>query len=368
MEQEQISAVEESEKIIESTAEETDRSGERSGEGAKAQDADGSREQSDGLSYSEKQREKFEKSKALKRGLIEEAKGLVDSTQWNLTFEKQKELMERWKKSGYAAEENESLWEEFQEARKGFFDNRKKHFAQMDEMRVKAAEAKKALIEEVRGMNFSEETYEADSKKMDDIFTRWKNAGFAERKENDRLWDEFNEARAGFSAIRDSFRKKQDEEFEEKRAKKRSLIEATKEILKTGDIGKDNTEKIKALNLQWKEVGFSGKKGSQELWDEFKSAQDEFWNVKRERAAKRSEEGITKLQEAINRRRHKIDSIKENTKSLSSKVMQPGNGEMTKRYLEWMSNDQEKIEVLKKEIEELEEKIEKLRVTEGKRS
>jgi len=318
----------------------------------------------DGKTYSEKQREKFDKSKELKRALIEEARALAASNKWKEAAEKQKELMERWKKSGYAAEENESLWQEFLKVRNLFFDNRKKHFEEMDVKRKEAAEKKKALIERVRKMEFSAESHQSDSEVMDEIFELWKQAGFADKEINDALWEEFNQAREPFFIIRNEIRKQQDAEFAKKREMKQALIEETKKLVESGNTGKETTDRIKELSKEWKEIGFSGRKNSEELWNEFKAAQDEFWNRKKEMMARRNEEGVVKLRDAIARRQKRIAKIKENTDDLTSRMMQPGNSEKAGQFLNWINENQEQIDAIKAEIAELNEKIDKIKASE----
>ncbi len=325
--------------------------------------ADNTQNDGEGKSYSEKQREKFEKSKEQKRALIEEARALADSNKWKETAEKQKELMERWKKSGYAAEENESLWQEFLAVRNLFFDNRKKHFEEMDEKRKEAAEKKRALIERVRSMEFSAESHQKDTEILDEIFELWKQAGFADKEINDALWEEFNQAREPFFVIRNELRKQQDEEFRLKRERKQALIDETKKILESADTGKDNTERIKELSKQWKEIGFSGKKNSEELWNEFKAAQDDFWTKKKEQMARRNEEGIEKLKGAITRRQQRIAKIKENTDDLTGRMMQPQNSEKAGQFLTWINENHEQIEAIKAEIAELNAKIDKIKAS-----
>ena len=323
-------------------------------EAVKNEESQEGAETEQGKSYTERQREKFEKNKEMKKSLIEEARALISSNNWKQASEKQKELFEKWKKSGYAAEENDSLWEEFKAVRDEFYSGMKKHFEELDASHREAADKKRSLIAQAKAMSFSGENYEEDSKRMDELFEQWKKAGFAGKELNDSLWEEFNAAREPFFAIRDEHRKQVDAQFAEKREKKQALIEEAKKLFEAGDTGKEATIRIKELSNEWKEIGFSGKKGSQELWDEFKKAQDEFWALKKERDAKRNAEGVEKLKEAVSRRQQRIKKIKENIDHLTKSILGPGKGD---QVFEWIAKDQEQIEELKAEIESINEKI-----------
>ena len=65
---------------------------------------------------------KFSDAAAAKQDLIQQAKELANSEEWQKTSTKFKELMDAWKAAGSAGREKEDdLWNEFNEYRQTFY-------------------------------------------------------------------------------------------------------------------------------------------------------------------------------------------------------------------------------------------------------
>lgn len=86
-------------------------------------------------------------AKAAKEKLIAEAEALSGSTDWNATSTAYRELMERWKKAGFAGKpEDDKLWKRFRAAQDVFFAARKAQFdARDNEQRVNLS-AKRDIV------------------------------------------------------------------------------------------------------------------------------------------------------------------------------------------------------------------------------
>lgn len=85
----------------------------------------------------------------LKRAIISEAEGLVDSTDWGPTSGAFRDLMQRWKKAGPAPRDvDEKLWQEFRGLQDRFFGARNEAQAEQDKEFIANQEAKEALLAE----------------------------------------------------------------------------------------------------------------------------------------------------------------------------------------------------------------------------
>ena len=74
----------------------------------------------------------FENAKKVKEDLIEKARSLQDSEEWQKTSAKYKELMDAWKAAGNAGREfDDELWNAFNEARQKFYAKRNEFYEKL---------------------------------------------------------------------------------------------------------------------------------------------------------------------------------------------------------------------------------------------
>ncbi len=84
---------------------------------------------------------------AAKNALAEQAEALADSTDWQSTAAAFRDLMEQWKKAGFAGKrDDEALWQRFRGAQEKFFSARKQTFNARDNEQKQNLTAKKALV------------------------------------------------------------------------------------------------------------------------------------------------------------------------------------------------------------------------------
>lgn len=110
---------------------------------------------------------------AKKKALIEKAKELKDSTEWNDTSNKLKQLQQQWKQIGHAGVKHEQkLWKEFREVCDAFFNNRQAHFAEKDAQLEGNLKLKEELIAEINTYKIASDKKQvlADLKVFSDKF------------------------------------------------------------------------------------------------------------------------------------------------------------------------------------------------------
>jgi uncharacterized small protein (DUF1192 family) len=133
-----------------------------------------------------------------KLALVDRAEALAETTTWRSAGEAMDELMEEWKRSGSAGrEQDEALWQRFNEARRVFFNRRSAHFAELKESRAEAREAKEAPIARAEELAPSTD-YDGGFTAMQDLLDEWKRAGSAGRDVDEQLWQRFHDARDPF--------------------------------------------------------------------------------------------------------------------------------------------------------------------------
>lgn len=141
----------------------------------------------------------FEKAKETKEALIEEAKSLEDSEQWQKTATRFKDLMTQWKLAGSAGREFEDdLWQQFNGARQAFYTRRNEFYENLHAIQNENYQAKLDIIEKAKAIeetqNYSKENTEA----MKNLSQDWKAVGSCGKDKEDQIW-------ADFRAVMDSY-------------------------------------------------------------------------------------------------------------------------------------------------------------------
>lgn len=135
----------------------------------------------------------FKKAAEIKAEIIEEAKELVDKTNWKETGEEFKALLAKWKEAGSAGRDNENrLWDEFNEHYQAFLTKRNAFFDELHEKQKGAAEKKQELIAKAKEVLQSNDFGKENTQIMKTMTAKWKEIGSAGKDENG-LWNELRE-------------------------------------------------------------------------------------------------------------------------------------------------------------------------------
>lgn len=298
----------------------------------------------------ESRKEKAIENAGIKESLVEKAKELVESTSWKETQETFRQLQDQWQEAGHAGDKENDLWESFKEARKEFNKNRKDYFANLDTIRAEVKEKKEELIKTVKEAVENNSNFNALSSMMDEWMNDWKALGSAGRDWDDQLWEAFNGARQKFYADRKEFFKKRNDEFTASLEKKNALIEAAKEIVASGNLDKDNTDKMKALDVDWKAAGYSGRKDNDRIWEEFKAVKEQFWNAKHNANKER-------FQEVLNHKESLAETLRKEINDLQEEVFQVNDYEEVHEMERQIDRKKSMLEQIKADIEDLKTKV-----------
>ena len=127
-----------------------------------------------------------------KKKLIETAKQLVTSTDWNATGEKFIRLQKEWKTIGHVPRKTgDKLWEECNSTCNKFFDARKEAGADAHENEHKNLERKQNIVQQLK--NFVEEKAEDVQDKVLSLMKEYNNIGHVPYKEKDKIYAEYQE-------------------------------------------------------------------------------------------------------------------------------------------------------------------------------
>ena len=301
---------------------------------------------------------KIEIARIAKEALIERAKELADSTDWRKTTDEQRTLMEQWRAAGYAGKElNDKLWDEFRAARDTFFTRRDEHYTELRAEQAKVVEAKKQIIEEAKQLTADVQNWVRTSDALNALMDRWKAAGNAGRDNEHALWEEFN-------GIRRDFRNRRKADLAERRAReracaeaKRAIVDEAKAIADAQEYTRENSDRMRQLNDEYKAAGYAGKPANDTLWQEFRAAQNSYWDGNSAHRDQQRRERTERLTEAVERKSGQIEHLKDQNETLTTRLESTLNPEKVAQIKRWIEENEQRLDGLKDDIDEIKRKI-----------
>lgn len=305
-----------------------------------------------------KRREGFQSNQAMKQELIQQAQKLSMSNDWNKASDGMADLMQQWKAIGTAGKEDDTLWEAFNAARQTFYDRKHEYWENLQAKFGNALQIKQAVVAEAKTIVDSEE-WQSASEKFKELMNQWKAAGSAGREHEDRLWNEFNDLRQKFYDRRnvhyDQLHAQQDERY----GKKEALVEKASEIAKEKSYTKENTEKMRNLNTEWKSIGSCGKEREDQIWDAFRSVMDDYFNGLKQFNEEKHQQWRQRMMDARKRKQELLQKQKWQLKRMQEEMV----GLLGQRAIDEMNEDiadkEDFIQQLEAEIADIEKALEK---------
>lgn len=220
----------------------------------------------------------FKKNLELKNTLCLAAEKLEEEPNAVLAFNTLQKLHEEWREIGpVAKEEREAIWNRFKEASSKINKKHQAYFESLKEKEEENLRQKTAICEKAEAIDLeSLKNRKGWQDKLDEILAlqeEWKKIGFATKKANTKIYKRFRAACDSFFKARNIFYKALKEEMAENLDRRKALLEKA-EALKTSDDWKAATEKIKELQKEWRNIGVTFKKHSDEVWEKFSAACD----------------------------------------------------------------------------------------------
>ena len=260
----------------------------------------------------------FKKNLEMKTLLCEAAEKLQENPNIVEASRALQQLHDEWAEIGPVARElREDLWNRFKQASSII---NKKHQAYFDELHAKEnenLEKKQALIDRLKEINIDKlkgnKQWEEATEKVQAIQQEWRLIGFAPKKQNQTIYEEYRQLCDAFFKAKTAYYKGMRDEFAENLKKKRQLVEEA-ESLKESTDWKETTDKLVELQKQWKAIGPVARKYSDDLWKMFTTACDTFFEAKRVATKEAREVFAQKRAEAKERWAKKVDQMTDRQK------------------------------------------------------
>lgn len=226
----------------------------------------------------------FKKNLELKTALCEAVEKLNDEPDAISAFHQLQKLHQQWREIGPVAKElRENLWARFKAASTIINKRHQEHFEKLKAKEQENLIAKTAICEEIEGMDLSVlksfKDWENTNKLVLGLQEKWKSIGYAPKKYNVKIFERFR-------AACDNYFKKKNEYFKSLKANLEKNLEAKialcekAEALKDSTDWKSTTEKMIALQKEWKKIGPTTRKQTDSTWKRFIAACDYFFEQK----------------------------------------------------------------------------------------
>lgn len=226
----------------------------------------------------------FKKNFEMKTALCETVEKLQTEPDVVSAFHQLQKLHQQWREIGPVAKElREELWARFKEASTVINKRHQEHFESLKSKEQENLIAKTTICEEIEAIDFDAlKTFKDWEEKNKDVIAlqdKWKTIGFAPKKSNVKIFERFRAACDVYFNKKSAFYKSIKEDMEKNLELKKALCEKA-EALKDSVEWKSTTEKMIALQKEWKTIGSVARKHSDAVWKRFISACDYFFEQK----------------------------------------------------------------------------------------
>lgn len=218
--------------------------------------------------------------------LCEKVEELLVDQDINNSFAVLQEYHRQWKNIGAVpSDKNDEVWDRFKRASDAINQRRKEYYEKRTEELENNRVQKEALSEQVSQIISSElktmKEWNAATDKINALFAQWKAIGPIPRKDNEAMWTKFKTMIDSFFDARKEMFEKNKQTEDENYNKKVDLCVKAEAIAKREDFDAA-TKELKALQEEWKHIGYIKKNLSDKIWARFRAACDEFFNRKSE--------------------------------------------------------------------------------------
>ena len=275
----------------------------------------------------------FKKNLELKEKLCESAEKLADEPDVISAFHQLQELHQEYREIGPVTKElREQIWSRFKTASTVINKRHQQHFEELRAGEEENLAKKTVLCERVEAIvqeeNKTAHDWEKHTKEIIDIQAEWKTIGFAPQKMNVKIFERFRNMCDDFFTRKAVFFKELKNQYAENIEKKKKLVEKA-QALSDSTNWKSTSDKLIALQKEWKTVGVVPRKLGDQLWSDFLAACNKFFEARN--AANidiRTEEheNLKKKQDVIVRLKELLESASENLQETVHQLTDEYNG------------------------------------------
>ena len=217
---------------------------------------------------------------------------------------------------------SDDLWSRFQAASQKIHLKRQNIQKEISSIQQENFEKKQNVIKRIRELTSilpkSHSEWQNKIKDFEKLKAEFQSIKNLQRNKNKKSWNDFRVVTKEFNSEKNNFYKNQKKELKKSIDVKKSLIEEVNSIIESNKIS-ENSKRIKAIQEEWKKVGYLPRKISNSLWDDFKPLLNKFYDILKSGAVSMDEneqkvfDKKTKLIDKIkfSKKKFTVDEVKE---------------------------------------------------------
>lgn len=229
----------------------------------------------------------LKKNLSAKLALCEQAEELLLDNSINNSFKKLQEYHNEWKGIGpVPSANNDEIWERFKTASDKINERRRAHYEEVQKQFEENYASKQALCAKAEDLLISAtpdsaKAWNKSTEQMEELLKVWKTLGPAPRQVNDEIWKTFRGHMDNFYTQRKQYFNGLKAEQKDNYQRKLDLVKQAEALKDSTDWGNTSKTLIK-LQETWKKIGPVPRKHSDEIWKQFRAANDAFFQAKSE--------------------------------------------------------------------------------------
>jgi hypothetical protein len=162
---------------------------------------------------------------------------------------------------------------------------------------------KEELVQKAESLSRSTD-WKVTAEELKKLQDRWKEIRSAGKDHEERLWQRFRSAMDAFFQRRSEFFEKERRRREENLQRKEQLCSRAQSLINSSDT-RSATEQIKRLQAEWKSIGPVPREQSETLWERFRGACDQVFEIARKEWERKAAEWEKRNRERMSNLRSK---------------------------------------------------------------
>ena len=226
-------------------------------------------------------------------------------------------------------EHSDDLWKMFQAASQKIHSKRQNFQKEISNIQQENFKKKEDVIfrmrDLVKSVPNSHSDWQNKIKEFDKLKNEFQSIKNLQRNKNKKCWNDFRVVTKEFNTSKNNFYKNQKKELKKSIEMKKALIMEIQKIIEENKIA-ENSSRVKAIQEEWKKIGYLPRKISNSLWDEFRPLINRFYDILKSGAINLSQEEqktyddktkfIDKLK--FSKKKYSVDDVDEFFKSTIS--------------------------------------------------
>jgi len=242
----------------------------------------------------------FKKNLEMKTVLCETVERLANDKDAISAFHQLQKLHQQWREIGPVSKEHRvSIWDRFKAASAIINKKQQTYYDDLKGQEEKNLERKEAICKELEEIDVSTlktiRDWERKTEKVMSLQKKWRSIGFANRRQNNKIFDRFRAACDNYFNKKSEFYKVIKKETDKNLELKKALVEKA-ELLKNSEDWKETSKAFVELQNEWKKIGPVGRKYSESIWKQFIAACDYFFDRKSKESTSQKTEEVENLE------------------------------------------------------------------------